>query len=94
MSCEIYRQATRYITVSGNALKDLPLVNIDARIDEVLNELDDKKTKKKKERTASDGRKRELPLELKLMLALQGDAPGTILVGANCFGRSCIRLCA
>jgi primase-polymerase (primpol)-like protein len=30
VSCEIYRQATRYITVSGNVFCDKPLVNIDA----------------------------------------------------------------
>jgi putative DNA primase/helicase len=74
MSCEIYRKAERYITVSGNVLKDAPLKNIDQQIDEAVTELDVKKTKKK-ERTASDGRKRELPQALRLMLSLQGDTP-------------------
>ena len=35
VTCELYRQATRYITVSGNVYRDAPLVNIDEHIDRV-----------------------------------------------------------
>jgi AAA domain len=40
VSCELYRKAIRYITVSGNVYRDTPMVNIDATIDAVLKELD------------------------------------------------------
>jgi hypothetical protein len=40
MSCELYRKATRYITVTGNVYVDKPLANIDKIIDAVLAELD------------------------------------------------------
>jgi hypothetical protein len=40
---EIYRKATRYITITGDVLHDAPLVNIDKIIDEVQGELAQKK---------------------------------------------------
>ena len=40
VSCETYRKERRYIVMTGNALNDVPLVNIDAHIEEVVAELD------------------------------------------------------
>src|SRR5262249_1374879 len=50
VSLEAYRQAKRYITITGNPLPDTPqqLVNIDKAIDDVVAELDANKKKKKK----------------------------------------------
>jgi hypothetical protein len=42
VSCEIYRKATRYITISGVAFNDKPLVDIDAVMDATWAELDSK----------------------------------------------------
>lgn len=39
MTCEVYRKATRYITITGNALNDAPLANIDEQIDAVVADL-------------------------------------------------------
>jgi hypothetical protein len=73
VSLEIYRQATRYIVITGNPLPgyDRPLVNIDAHIDAVVAELDGKK-QKKKPTAATNG---ELPRSLLLKLAAQGAKP-------------------
>lgn len=71
VSCEIYRQATRFITVSGNVYRDAPLVNIDAIIDAVLCELDTKKESAKG--SANDaGGERDLPPGLVTMLSVRG----------------------
>lgn len=43
VTVEPYRRATRFITVSGNVYRDLPLANIDAALDAVLAELDGQK---------------------------------------------------
>ena len=40
VTCELYRRATRYITVTGNQVGAWPLVNIDEHIDATLAELD------------------------------------------------------
>ena len=39
-SCEVYRKATRYITVTGTVYRDATLANIDSVIDAVITELD------------------------------------------------------
>ena len=40
VTCEFYRKATRYITMTGNQIGDAPLVNIDAVMDATLVELE------------------------------------------------------
>jgi hypothetical protein len=40
VTCEIYRKASRYITITGWPIEDRPLRNIDAVIDEVASELE------------------------------------------------------
>jgi putative DNA primase/helicase len=42
LSCELYRRAKRFITVTGNALHDRPLAFIDALLDATLAELESK----------------------------------------------------
>jgi primase-polymerase (primpol)-like protein len=43
VSCEIYRQCERYITVTGNAIADPPLAEIDAQVDAVITEVDQRR---------------------------------------------------
>jgi primase-polymerase (primpol)-like protein len=39
VACEFYRKATRYITISGNSIWDVPIANIDKVFDATYNEL-------------------------------------------------------
>jgi hypothetical protein len=73
MACEAYRKAERYITISGNVFNDAPLVNIDAQIDQVINELDGKK--KKKEQPPPPNDKVDLPTSILNMLFVPGSGP-------------------
>jgi hypothetical protein len=67
-SCELYRKATRYITVTGVVYRDAPLANIDTVIDAVLAELE---TKPKAATKADDaGSERTLPPSLVSLLHL------------------------
>lgn len=76
VSCELYRQAERYITVTFDIYHDKPLVNIDEHIDRVLRELDKPKDRERAARPdATERPKRRLPLALKSMLAINGDKP-------------------
>jgi hypothetical protein len=78
VSVETYRQATRYITITGNPLPGAlaQLCNIDATINAVVAELDaNKKKGKPKTAKADDDDKVDLPLNLRLMLHAQGDQP-------------------
>jgi len=71
---EVYRQAERYITITGDFHLDAPLVDIDAQIDAVIDELTTKKEPKRDgPKKKSNGKK--LPQELRIMLHLKGDAP-------------------
>jgi hypothetical protein len=72
-SVEIYRRATRYIAMTGNALNGYGLENIDKVVDEVVAELD--AAKKKKKSKAKGRTKDNLPQELRIMLHLTGDQP-------------------
>jgi len=45
VSCEIYRKATRYITITGRQLGDTQIVNVDAVMDATLVELEERKEK-------------------------------------------------
>lgn len=71
MTCELYRKATRYITVTGNIHCDAHLSNIDGVIDEVLAELDNKREKKSSNRGDGTGSK-DLPPALATMLCVSG----------------------
>jgi putative DNA primase/helicase len=74
VSCELYRRAKRYITVSGEVYSDRPLADIDDVLDATLAELDPTGG-------ASDGPdapdddKEELPRTLASLLHLQGRGP-------------------
>lgn len=70
VSCELYRGATRYITVTGDASHDAALANIDEHIDAVLAELD--KKKQSKGNRHNRGEKDELPPKLLSMLSIAG----------------------
>jgi hypothetical protein len=70
VSCEIYRKATRFITVTGNVHRDAHLANIDAVIDAVLAELDTKK--KKSAKPKSEGGTHDLTPALVTMLCTTG----------------------
>lgn len=72
VSCEIYRHAVRFITVTGRHLETTPnlLANIDAELDATLAELLEKKRQGKKKPgpgTGGDGQQ-TLPAELEAML--------------------------
>lgn len=80
VTCELYRKAKRYITISGNVYHDAPLANIDNHIDSVLAELDTKKERPKPTEAEPPngkkrGRKRVLPTDLTNMLYLTGEKP-------------------
>ena len=71
VSCEIYRAATRYITVSGDVLLDAPLANIDEHIDAVRDEL--KKSKKQSKGNGhAKGETNELSPKLVSTLSIAG----------------------
>lgn len=71
VTCEIYRGATRYITVTGNIFNDAPLAPLDQVMDEVLAELDHRSEKNRGERR-KHGTKESLPLDLATMLFATG----------------------
>jgi putative DNA primase/helicase len=62
VSCELYRKAKRYITVSGDVLYDRPLADIDALLDATLAELDGKPEPE------PGGDERDLPKSLAALL--------------------------
>jgi P4 family phage/plasmid primase-like protien len=69
-SCEIYRKATRYITVTGTVYRDAPLTNIDAVIDAVIDEfgVERRETGRESPRGAT-----ELPPMLESLLSIVGN---------------------
>jgi RecA-family ATPase len=71
VSCELYRKATRYMTVSGVAFNDKPLVDIDAAIDATLAELD-RKGGADNEGDADKDEAKTIPNYLASLLHIQG----------------------
>jgi hypothetical protein len=70
MSCEAYRKAERFITITGNAYRDTPLANIDALIDATVAELDAAKVKVDGKANRAEGK--NLPPVLVTMLHTPG----------------------
>ena len=79
-SCELYRRATRYITISGAVYRDVPLANIDIVVDATLAELDGNGRDRSRE---SNSDLRELPPMLSGLLARSKEAADT-RAGPNC----------
>ena len=65
MSCECFRKAKRFITITGNKYVDRPLGNIDVQLDEVLAELEAGQKKNKSENKSGG---HQLPPHLSTML--------------------------
>jgi hypothetical protein len=72
VSCEIYRRATRYITVTGKIYHRAPLADIDAVIDATLAELAPPTDSTKTENTSSEPKGNEIPAALLDLLHVQG----------------------
>ncbi len=92
---EVYRQAERYITVTGNVYRDTPLVDIDEHIDAVMSELDVEKEIESSPKKKSSGNKKKLPQELRNMLYLQGERPADYVSRSElcwAFMNRCLRL--
>jgi hypothetical protein len=68
VSCEIYRKATRFITITGNVYRDAPLADIDAVIDAVIVELDSRRP----EHSASSSGTTNVPRMLGSLLGVVG----------------------
>jgi hypothetical protein len=64
MSCEFFRRATRYITMTGDQLNDLGLSNLDGVMDAALAELEATKPQPKKPSAEQPGDNDEDPLSL------------------------------
>jgi putative DNA primase/helicase len=68
-SCEVYRKAIRYITVSGLIYRDLGLANIDAVVDAVITELDGERSENTRENARGTT---DLPPMLESLLSIVG----------------------
>jgi hypothetical protein len=68
-SCEVYRKATRYITVTGSVHRDSGLANIDAVIDAVITELGGEQSENTCENTRGTT---DLPPMLESLLSIVG----------------------
>src|SRR5262249_29066179 len=68
VTCEFYRKATRYITMTGNQIGDAPLVNIDAVMDATLDELE-------RERLGGHHARQEDEDDLDLLIRTGGNLP-------------------
>jgi putative DNA primase/helicase len=68
-SCEVYRKATRYITVSGLIHRDLALANIDSIVDAVVAEYDGERSENAQESATGST---DLPPMLESLLSIVG----------------------
>jgi RecA-family ATPase len=75
VSCELYRQSKRYVTVTGNVLHDRPLAFIDALLDDTLAELEAKPRPDGDDGAASANDGRKLPKSLASLLHVEGSGP-------------------